>query len=188
MSDDYRRARERYRVYRRQTRELIEEETLPSFRFRVDVVAIDDDILRKAKRDWYECADRRVGWDWEADIIKPLHGFGPRTLDAAFVVKGQLCALMAARLSPDKRWLSLTFLEGCPVGHPLKGSVVALAIRTLYIYRAVICSREDVRKIGIRILRPTQPALDCYRRNGFDNFVDAKRDPMIIVESGERRV
>lgn len=184
---DYRRAAERYRAYNRQARELIEEEAFHSFHLRVDVVSIDEDILRKAKRDWYPSPNRHVSWDWEAEIIEPLFGYGVRTFSAAYVYKGQLCALVAARVSPAKQWISLTYIEGCPDQHPLKGGVIALGMRSLYVYRGVISVNHPPECVGIRVLRPTPDALHCYQESGYTEFQSRKRDSALVFEQPRRR-
>ena len=183
----YTRAKERYRNYRNETRALLEEETLAQFRsMRVDVVGIDDDVHRKVEKQWYDHANRRVDWDWERDICEPLLSFGPRVFHAAFLVRGQLCGLVAARLSPAKQWLSLTYLEGSPVpGHPLKGLVLPLAVRSLYVFRGVISQRDGElapKMPGLRVLRPLPDALDCYRARGYTREILAKKDSVIVIE------
>jgi hypothetical protein len=182
MAGGYAGAKERYKRGRSQTRELIEEEALTAYRFRVDVSAIDDDILRRFHRDWVGQPGRHVDWNWEQDIVPQLVSYGPRTFSAAFLVKGQLCALMAARLSPAKQWLSLTHLEGAPTDHPLRGKVIPLAIRAMFVFRAVISEKDQAEKTGLRILRPLEDALDCYRGAGFATVAKAKKDSAIVVE------
>lgn len=180
----YTSAKERYRKYRNLTRELLEEAAFHEFRFRVDVVSIDDDILRKVQRDWYGHSGRKCQWDWEEGIIGQLHRSGSRWLDLAILVKGQLCGLVAARLSPSKSWLSLTHIEACPdSGHPLKGAILPLAIRALYIYRGVIRPTGEAEKTGIRILNPLEEALPCYRSHGYTLQPGSKRLRAIVLEA-----
>ena len=111
MSSSLFRATQRYREYRLHTRELIEEAAFRDLRMRVDVTSIDEDILRRAERDWYGHPDRKVGWDWTTGIMEPLWGCGAARLDLAFLVKGQLCGMAVARVSRQKRWISLTHVQ-----------------------------------------------------------------------------
>lgn len=175
-------ARDRYRAYRRHTKELAEEEALPICRTRILFVSVDEDVLRRLRREWYDCPQRRVDWDWEQDIIGPLHRAGPRYLDFAMIVGGQICGLVAARVSRRKRWISLTHVEACPEGHPLKGRILPLAINTLYIFRGVICPPEATKSLGIRVLNPTPEALSCYNNNGYRLSSDSKWLRDIIIE------
>jgi hypothetical protein len=186
---DHSRAKERYKVHRRHTRELLEEELLHTLRFRVDISAVDDDILRRVEREWYPHRSRIVKWDWESEILSSLHSRGPRGLALAIIVRGQLCGLMAARVSPSKKWLSLTYLEGAPEQHELKGSILPIAVRALYIYRAAIAPEDDAESIGIRILRPLEKAILCYQRAGYTNLTLTKRLQAIVLEypSGEKK-
>lgn len=179
---DHSRAKERYKVHRRHTRELLEEELLHTFRYRVDVSAVDDDILRRVEREWYPHRSRLVRWDWESEILTPLQRRGPRGLALAIIVRGQLCGLMAARVSPSKAWLSLTHLEGAPEQHPLKGSILPIAARALYIYRAAIAPEEGAENIGIRILRPLKEAIPFYQRAGYTDLTMTKRLQAIVLE------
>lgn len=175
-------AAERYRRYRDHTRELMEEELLHALRRRVDVLSIGNDVLRKVRRDWYAASLRRVSWDWEQDIMKPLWSYGERTYNAAFEVNGQLCGLMTARVSPAKRWISLTHLEGSPApDHPLKGLIVPLAIRSLLVFRGVICCNGNAKSTGVRILRPLEDAIKCYADAGFRDYTKQKREASIVV-------
>lgn len=178
----YRSAVERYRKHRAVTKELLEEEALHNFRMRVDVVSIDDDILRRVRRDWYGNPSRRVDWDWDAGIIQPLRRTNARAFDIAMLVKGQLCGLAAARVSHKKRWLSLTHIEGAPCDHALKGVILPLVVNALYIYRGVICTEEAVKDLGIRILNPLDEALTCYKANGYTVSTDSKRLRSIVIE------
>lgn len=179
-------ALQRYRKHRRHTRELLEEAALHEFRFRVDVVSIDEDILRKVQRDWHGHAERKCAWNWEEGVMGPLWRSGSRWLDLAILVKGQLCGLVAARLSANKTWLSLTHIEACPdVSHPLKGSILPLAIQALYIYRGVIHPTGEAGKTGIRILNPLEQALPCYRSNGYTLQPGSKWLRAIVLETPE---
>lgn len=160
--------KERYRKHRLQARELLEEELLHVFRRRIKVVAIDDDVLREARREWYDKPGRRVSWDWDAAVVGPGRRSSVRYFDFALVDQGALCVLVAARVSHKKMWLSLTHVEGAPWEHPLKGRVIPTVVRALYIYRAVICTDEiAVQSTGIRILRPLPDAVQCYAKHGF---------------------
>lgn len=179
--NNYTAAKERYRKHRRLTRELLEEAALHEFRSRVDVVSIDEDILRKAQRDWYGSENRKCAWDWEEAIMRPLWRSGSRWLDLAILVKGQLCGLVAARLSPGKQWLSLTHVEGCPDPHPLKGAIVPLAVMGLYQYRAVIHVTGEAETTGIRVLNPLPEALPCYRSHGYTFEPNSKWLRSIVV-------
>jgi len=178
---NYLRAKERYKKCRGLTRELIEEELLHELGIRVDVIGIDDDVLRKVRRQWYENPARQVGWDWETQILQPLLSYGPRTFYAAYLVKGTLCALAAARLSPGKRWISLTHVEGAKNDHPLKGKVLPIVIRSLYVFRGVIHTGGPEMP-GIRVLRPLPDALDCYDACGYPPATMAKKDSVIVIE------
>ena len=180
-------AKERYREYRTHARALIEEELFHALRLRVDVVHIDEDVLRKAARQWYENPARLVGWDWESQILAPLVTYGPRTFYAAYIVKGDLCALAAARLSPGKKWLSLTHVEGAPNDNPIKGKVLPIVLRSLAIFRAVAVTNTDEIP-GIRVLRPTADALPCYYAHGYPQATVSKKDSMIIIEPPTRRM
>lgn len=179
---DHARAKERYKVHRRHTRELLEEELLHALRFRVDVSAVDDDILRRVEREWYPHRSRVVRWDWEGEILSPLQRRGPRGLALALIVRGQVCGLMAARVSPSKTWLSLTHLEGAPEQHPLKGHILPIAARAMYIYRAVIAPEDQDDSIGIRILRPLKEAIPYYQQWGYTDFTMTKRLQAIVLE------
>lgn len=172
----------RYAQHRYSARELLEAEALATFYKRVDVVAIDEDILRRVKRDWETHPDRRVQWDWERGIMEPLFRSGARWFHFALLVQGHLCALAAIRLSSKKRWLSLTYLEGAPEDHPLKGKVLPLAINALYIYRAVICDKQDLKSVGIRVLSPLDGALSCYKASGYSLSTDTKWLRSITIE------
>lgn len=168
--------KERYRKNRLHARELLEEELLHVYRRRIKVVAIDEDVLREARREWYSAPGRRVPWDWESGVIDPGRRSSARHFDFALIDQGALCLLAAARVSHKKRWLSLTHVEGAPWEHPLKGGVLPIVERALYIYRAVICADEkDVKSTGIRILNPLPGALECYRRHGYTHIHGGKR-------------
>jgi len=144
----------------------LEEELLVSFRLRVDVSAIDDDVLRKVRTDWGNHPERMTNWDWDTGICAPFRNAGPRGLDFALMVHGSVCGLAVARLSPRKRWISLTHIEGAPAQHELKGHVLAIVIRAMHIYRAVISANFEAEKIGVRILNPLSDAVEWYQRQG----------------------
>jgi hypothetical protein len=179
---DYLSAVQRYKTYRRLSKELLEEEAFHKFRSRVDVVSIDEDILRRVSRDWYQSPKRKVHWDWDAGIMQPLRRTSARPFSFAMLVKGQICGLAAARVSHRKRWLSLTHLEGAPEEHPLKGMVLPLAVDALYIYRGVICVDKDPQSMGIRVLNPLDDALTCYNANGYTLSTNTKRMRSIVIE------
>lgn len=183
---DHTRAKERYRKHRLHTRELLEEAAFHEFRYRVDVGCIDEDILRRAQRDWYGHPLRKCHWEWDEAIMGPLRRSGSRWLDLALLVRGQLCGLVAARLSPNKTWLSLTHIEASPdPEHPLKGAILPLAIQALYLYRGVIHPMGEAKKTGIRILHPLEEALPCYRSNGYTLQPGSKWLRAIVLEAPE---
>lgn len=173
---------ERYRKLRAHSRELLEEEAFHALRMRVDVAAIDDDILRRVKRDWAAHPERLVAWDWERGIIGPLRRKNARFFDLALLVRGQLCGLAAVRMSNHKRWLSLTHVEGAPGEHPLKGKVLPLVINAMYIYRGAVCRQGEEHGLGIRVLNPLDEALPCYQNQGYSLSVDSKRLRSIEIE------
>ena len=182
----------RYRHYRKMARELLEEQLLTELRMRVDVIAIDDDILRKARRDWYFNTNRRVNWDWETQILAPARKRGCRGIELALVVQGKLCGLAVAKMSRRRKWLSLTHIEGAPDSHPLKGEVLPIVLAGLSIYSALIVVDEDDNKndvendaknrIGIRVLNPTNDAMPRYREAGYNLGTSTKRLRSIIIE------
>jgi hypothetical protein len=180
-------AKERYREHRKHARAIIEEELFHALRIRVDVIHIDEDVLRKAERQWYDNPDRLVNWDWESEIMAPLLNYGPRTFYAAYLIRGELCALAAARLSPAKKWLSLTHVEGARNDNPLKGKVLPVVLRSLAIFRAVAAT-NTAEMPGIRVLRPTADALPCYYAHGYEQATVSKKDSMIIIESPTGRM
>lgn len=183
----YENAKARYRELRSLTKTLLEEEALATYWKRVDIVSIDDDILRRAERDWYSASSRRTSWDWDGGIMQPLRRSGARWLALAFICEGQLCGMMAARLSPRKVWLSLTHLEGAPGEHPLKGRILPLSIRALFVYRGVISDEGCADKMGVRVLNPLPEAMACYESNGYTLASDTKWLRAIVVAqpSGE---
>lgn len=189
---DWHAAIARYRHYRKMARELLEEQLLAEFRMRIDVIAIDDDILRKARRDWYFDTNRRVNWDWESQILAPARKRGCRGIELALVVQGKLCGLAVAKMSRRRKWLSLTHIEGAPTPHPLKGEVLPIVLAALSIYSAlIVVDEEDVNdgekigeknRIGIRVLNPTNDAMPRYRKAGYNLGTSTKRLRSIIIE------
>lgn len=174
--------KERYRKHRLHARELLEEELLQEFRRRIKVVAIDDDVLREARREWYDHPNRLVAWDWDTGVAAPGRRSSARFFDFALIDKGALCVLVAARVSHKKRWLSLTHVESAPGEHSLRGQVIPLAIKALYIYRALICGEEAAETIGIRILNPIPDAVQCYAGHGYTRNDFTKWHRAINVE------
>ena len=179
---NYRTAFARYRVHRKHTRELLEEEAFHVFKLRVNVVTIDEDILRRVRQEWAGHLERKVDWDWEKGIVDRMWRKNARGLDLGFVVEGQLCGLAAARMSDAKRWLSLTHIEGAPMEHPLKGRVLPLVINGLYIYRALANTEETLKSTGIRVLNPLDEALPCYEKQGYTLSTSSKRLRSIVIE------
>jgi hypothetical protein len=181
---DYLTTKERYRKHRLHARELLEEELLHAFQRRIKVVAIDDDVVREARREWYDKPGRRVQWDWDTGIVAPGRRSSARYFDFALIDGGSLCVLAAARVSHKKRWLSLTHVEGAPWEHPLKGRVLPVVIRSLYIYRGVICATQvGVQSTGVRILNPLPDALECYSRHGYTLQQSTKWHRAIDIEA-----
>jgi len=176
-------AADRYREHRRHTRVLLEEKALQAWRLRVDVVEIDDDILRRIERDWCAVPSRSVDWDWHLHIMEPLRRSGPRRLDLAFLVRGELCGLAVARVSRRKRWISLTHVEGSPCDdHPLKGRVLPLAELGLYIFRSQICDKDRHLSTGIRALNPLDDVVPYYCWDGHREHCYTKRLNQIVIQ------
>jgi hypothetical protein len=182
MTQTYHSAKHRYVQHRLQARHILEDDLLPQLRFRVDATAITADTMRVVERDWYGSPERRVDWEWWREIIGPLHRTGARYFDLALWSGGVLCALAAARVSPNKRWLSLTWVEGAPGDHPLKGVVLPVVVAALYVYRGVICTIEEAPFMGIRVLRVTDEALGCYRSHGYTDFEPSKKMRAIVIQ------
>ena len=179
---DYDRACQRYKEHRKHTRALLEEAAFHHFRMRVDVSSVDEDILRRAQRDWYGQETRRVAWDWEAGIMQPHNAAGVRGLDFAILVRGQLCGLMAARLSPAKKWLSLTHVEGSPVENPLKGMILALSMQGMIIFRSQFRNEGEHKKTGIRVINPLECVVPYYASQGYTDFRNTKWLRQIVIE------
>jgi len=178
----YQEACKRYKTHRKHARELVEEDLLHAFGRRIHVLAIDDDILRRARQDWYGHENRRYSWDWDAGIVAPFWANGIKGFDLALTVDGQLCGLAVARMSPRKNWLSLTHIEGSPKEHPLKRQVLPIVVSAMYTYRAVVCDEQACKQTGIRILNPLDEALPCYRSAGYTEHYRSKRLHYIVVE------
>lgn len=178
---EYTNAQARYREHCSHTENLLEEEVFALRRKRVDVLSIGAEVLQLAAEQWYPSPERRVQWDWASEIIRPLRTFGPRALALGFRADGILCGMMAARLSPHRQWLSLTHVEGAPFDHPLKGGVVPLSIRALFIYRGLISVGGQAESIGVRILRPLEEAIPCYEAHGYTSYTASKRLPRIVI-------
>ena len=94
---------------------------------------------------------------------------------------------MAARLSHHRVWLSLTHVEGAPGEHPLKGQVLPLSVRALFVYRGVIAEHGCAEKIGVRVLHPLEEAIPYYQSRGYTLSSDTKwlRAIVIAEPSGE---
>lgn len=182
MNEAHRDAAARYKLHRKLVRELLEEQLLSEYRFRIDVGTINDDILRMARRDWYGHERRRVRWDWEHEILAPHDRRGPRGIELSLLVDGKLCALAVARLSRHKHWLSLTHLEGAPWQHPLKGKVLPIIVSALVMYGVQI-SRDDEEQPGIRLLNPTSDAMVRYRLAGYNLTTSQKRLRAMVIQS-----
>jgi hypothetical protein len=182
LSSSLFRATQRYREYRLHTRELIEEAAFRDLRMRVDVTSIDEDILRRAERDWYGHPDRKVGWDWTTGIMEPLWGCGAARLDLAFLVKGQLCGMAVARVSRQKRWISLTHVEASAADNPLKGSVLTLVVYGLYVFRSQICHKNPPHCTGIRALNPLEAVVPYYGQVGYPDHHRSKRLNQVVME------
>jgi hypothetical protein len=148
---------------------------------RVDIISIDDDILRKAERDWYGQPNRKVSWDWSTGIMGPLWRYGAARLDLAFVVKGQLCGMAVARVSRRKRWISLTHVEGASVDNPLKGAVMPLTFLGLYIFRSQICHEKPPSFTGIRALNPLEEVVPYYGQTGYPDHRYSKRLNQVVM-------
>lgn len=175
-------AQAKYKSQRNLARELLEEQILADDLLKVDVVAIDDDILRKARNAWYDDPLRRVDWDWEQYIMPRHHRNSVRGIDFALLYQGRLCALAVARLSRRKRWLSLTYMEGAPDQHPLKGNVLAYVLTGLSIYKALIVPEDQPGSIGIRVLKPSEGAMQRYTAAGYNLSTTKKWLRSIVIE------
>ena len=181
-------AYERYAELRGFARALLSEEALRETQTRVEVRPITSDILSTVRNSWRTCPDRVARWDW-AEVVKKLATYGPRTLDMAFYggypLRPQLCGLAVAKVSPHKRWLSLTHIEACPFTHPLKGHIFPFALSGVRAFRALICTPEEAEKMGTRILSPTTDALPFYRSRGYTDHVETKHLSYLVVEPPE---
>lgn len=184
MANEYSAAEARYRYKQHciQARELLEEELFQTLRRRVHVLRIDEDILRRANREWYQHGERRVDWEWERQILAHLRTFGARTFSFALIDGDKLCGMVAARVSRRKRWISVTHLEGHPGDHPLKGKILPIVIQSLFIFRATICEHGKAHTVGIRLLRPIPKAEHYYNKAGYTTKHDGKKLKTVVIE------
>ncbi|WAC72090.1 hypothetical protein OU995_21350 [Roseateles sp. SL47] len=181
MNEEHREVAARYKAHRKFVREVLEEQLLSEYRFRIDVGTIGDDVLRKARRDWYGHEKRRVNWDWENEILVKHYRRGPRGIEFSLSVEGQLCGLAVARVSRHKHWLSVTHLEGAPGTHRLKGKVLPIMVQGFQMYSAQI-SRDDEEQPGLRLLNPTDDAMVRYRQAGYNASALTKRLCAVVIQ------
>lgn len=164
----------KYKTIRRNTRTLLEEEVFRAHRIKSEVRGIDDDALAAVRATW-EPLRRAEVFRWQ-DQMRIVHQSHPRRLDLALWSGGQLCGLALARLSDNKCWLSLTFIEGSPIpSHPLKGLVVPITLIGADIYSGLVQYEavQPIDKPQLRILNPLPGAMACYERQGYSEVVPA---------------
>lgn len=151
----------KYGQLRKLSRDLLEEEAMRDIRRRITATGIDADALL-AVAGW---SGRKVDWDW-GSIQRTLRKSHPRRYELALWCERILCGLVVGRLSDSKRWLSLTFIEGNPKQHPLKGEVVPLALQGASLYAGLMAD-EVWGGPEVRVKNPLPEARHVYVRAGF---------------------
>lgn len=176
---------QKYKKLRRNAHDLLEEEILRSFRLKVSVTSVDEDVEKAISSQW-EPFGRRCGFPWAERIMPVLRKSHPRALQLALWCDHHLCGVAVARLSDSKNWLSITHIEGSPVAdHPLKKRVVPIVIAGADMYATLVQQHDDRGlRPELRIMNPLPEAVDWYgqlgyselhRQNGYTYIVQAER-------------
>ena len=96
--------------------------------------------IRAFQTEWEPTASRSVGWDWED--LRQSYGKSPARFGLAIWAGERLCGLAIGRLSPAKTIVSVHYVEGSPVAHPLKNRVLYLTAQVGTVMGAIYGSER----------------------------------------------
>jgi hypothetical protein len=125
---------------------------------------INKEVLSEAK-DWRRAylssgrAKREPGWDWATEFYR--RGQKKSGVTLAMWFGGTLCGLMIGQVSDGRLHATIHFLEGNPMGNPLKGSVIAIATGYIEAVGALVGCET------VRISSPIPELVPHYKSFGY---------------------
>lgn len=145
-----------YEALRQSVRERLQ---LDLRRPELQITGISFAVLQAARR--WRMPPRRVSWDWTRLIKRRGGGH----FEVAFWWNATLCGLAYGKAGPG--WLSINYLEGCPLPHPLKRRILPLAVAALEA-QALAQNLPETRLVD-----PFEEIVDRYLTHGYARVAPA---------------
>lgn len=127
---------------------------------------IDQLTLTTWSEVWKPNSDRippNGGWSWiEKKQYNDKCHPEVRRFDVAVWSQDSLCGLSLGHLSKDSTHNAISYIEGCPLPHPLKGHILDIIHITAVEYAKLM------RKKYVRLIEPVDNLIEQYKKLGFE--------------------
>ncbi|MDM9653354.1 hypothetical protein QU755_18290 [Pseudomonas wenzhouensis] len=134
-------------------------ELMASIRPQTTFKFIEEAELEEADA-WRLHPDRQVGWCWRAVLRQERKVY--KRFEVALWHGGVLCGLMVCRVSDARVNINVKFIEGPPFDHPLKGTLLQLAVAQAEVYAGVIGASS------VAIHKPIPEIAHLYEALGYE--------------------